>query len=58
MSSKDSVSIYKFKRFIEQLEKKEGRGTELVTLYIPPGKRVDEVIGYLRQEYATAANIK
>ncbi len=58
MSSRNSVSVYKFKRFIEQLERKEGRGTELVTLYIPPGKRVDEVIGYLRQEYATAANIK
>jgi Peptide chain release factor 1 (eRF1) len=38
MSSRNSVSIYKFKRFIEQLEKKEGRGTELVTLYIPPGR--------------------
>ncbi|MDW8041350.1 MAG: peptide chain release factor aRF-1 [Nitrososphaerota archaeon] len=58
MTNRDSVSVYKFKRFIEELEKKEGRGTELVSLYIPPGKRVDEVIGYLRQEYATAANIK
>ncbi|MCS7126841.1 MAG: peptide chain release factor aRF-1 [Thaumarchaeota archaeon] len=58
MSGRDSVSLYKFKRFIEELERKEGRGTELVSLYIPPGKRVDEVIGYLRQEYSTAANIK
>ncbi|MCS7146274.1 MAG: peptide chain release factor aRF-1 [Nitrososphaerota archaeon] len=49
---------YKFRRFIEFLESREGRGTELVTLYIPPGKRIDEVIGYLRQELSTASNIK
>ncbi|MEM0445116.1 MAG: peptide chain release factor 1, partial [Nitrososphaerota archaeon] len=40
------------------MESRSGRGTELVTLYIPPGKRIDEVIGYLRQELATASNIK
>ncbi|MCS7142554.1 MAG: peptide chain release factor aRF-1 [Aigarchaeota archaeon] len=54
----DSVTRYKFRRLIDELEKREGRGTELVTLYIPPNRRVDEVIGYLRQEYSTAANIK
>lgn len=58
MRSYDSVARYKFRKFIEELERKEGRGTELVTLYIPPGRRIDEVIGYLRQEYSTAANIK
>jgi len=36
----------------------EGRGTELVTLYVPPDKSISDVINYLRQEYATAANIK
>jgi len=54
----DSVERYKFRRFLETLESRSGRGTELVTLYIPPGKRIDEVIGYLRQELATASNIK
>ncbi len=54
----DSVTLYKFKRMIEELEKKEGRGTELVSIYVPPGRRIDEVIAYLRQEYATASNIK
>ncbi|HDD56819.1 MAG TPA: peptide chain release factor 1, partial [Nitrososphaeria archaeon] len=43
---------------IKELESKVGRGTELISIYIPPRKPISEVIGYLRQEYATAANIK
>ncbi|MCF8885015.1 MAG: peptide chain release factor aRF-1 [Nitrososphaerota archaeon] len=55
---KDSVTLYRFKKFIKELESKEGRGTELISLYIPPGKPISDVIGYLRQEYSTASNIK
>ncbi|MCS6768928.1 MAG: peptide chain release factor aRF-1 [Candidatus Caldarchaeum sp.] len=55
---KDSVSLYRFRRLLESIEKLEGRGTELVTLYVPPDKSVSDVINYLRQEYATASNIK
>lgn len=40
------------------LSQKEGRGTELVSLYVPPGKQISEVLNTLRQEYGTAANIK
>lgn len=58
LDRKDSVSLYRFKKLIEELESKEGRGTELISIYIPPNKPVGDVIGYLRQEYATAANIK
>ncbi len=58
ITQRSSVERYKFKRFLESLEARQGRGTELVTLYIPPGRRLDEVIGYLRQELATASNIK
>lgn len=54
----DSVFLYKFKRLIEELEKKQGRGTELVTIYVPPGRSISSVISYLRQELATASNIK
>ncbi|MEM4417678.1 MAG: peptide chain release factor aRF-1, partial [Nitrososphaerota archaeon] len=52
------MTIYRFRRMIESIEKLQGRGTELVTLYIPPDKSISDVINYLRQEYATAANIK
>lgn len=40
------------------LARKEGRGTELVSLYVPPGKQISEVLNTLKQEYGTAANIK
>ena len=43
---------------LEQLEELEGRGTELVTVYIPPGKQVHDVMTDLRNEYGTAVNIK
>lgn len=52
------IAKYRLRKMIEQLKHKEGRGTELISLYIPPKKRISDVINYLRQEYSTAANIK
>jgi len=46
------------KRALDTLAKKEGRGTELVSLYIPPGRQISEVAAMLKQEYGTASNIK
>ena len=40
------------------LASKEGRGTELVSVYVPPGKQISDVINTLRDEYGTASNIK
>lgn len=40
------------------LANKEGRGTELISLYVPPGKQISDVINTLREEYGTASNIK
>lgn len=37
---------------------KEGRGTELVSLYVPPDRQISDVVAMLKQEYGTAANIK
>jgi len=54
----DSVRLYKIRKVISELSGKEGRGTELVTLYIPPKKPIHEVIAYLRNEWGTAGNIK
>src|SRR5438093_12667197 len=58
MSSADSVSRFKFKRTLEQLARKEGRGTELISLYVPPDRRIHEVLSQLREEAGTASNIK
>jgi len=46
------------KRALDTLARKEGRGTELVSLYIPPGRQVSDVLATLKQEYGTASNIK
>lgn len=43
---------------MEMLDSKEGRGTELISLYVPPGRRIHEVMANLREEYGTASNIK
>ncbi len=54
----DSKSKYDFKRALEELSKYEGRGTELISLYVPPKRPISDVIAYLRDEYSTSSNIK
>jgi len=46
------------KKTLDTLASKEGRGTELISLYVPPGKQISEVMNMLRDEYGTASNIK
>ena len=54
----DSVSRFRLRRTLEMLAEKEGRGTELISLYVPPGRRIHDVMANLREEYGTASNIK
>ena len=49
---------YEFKRLLDDLRKKPGRGTELISLYIPPDKQISDVVSQLREEYGQASNIK
>jgi len=59
MSSGNPVlDRFRFQRMLETLEKLEGRGTELVTVYVPPTKQIHDVMSDLRNEYGTAVNIK
>ncbi|MEM2212251.1 MAG: peptide chain release factor aRF-1 [Candidatus Nezhaarchaeales archaeon] len=55
---RSSVKRFKLERIIKELKSKEGRGTELISLYIPAGRAISEVIKALREEYGTASNIK
>jgi peptide chain release factor subunit 1 len=57
-SGTESVARFKFKRTLEQLARKEGRGTELISLYVPPDRKIHEALGQLREELGTATNIK
>lgn len=52
------MRLYKVRKLISELASKEGRGTELVSLYVPPKKPIHEVIANLRDEWGTAGNIK
>ncbi len=54
----DSKLKYEFRRKLEELEKYKGRGTELITLYIPPDKNIADVSAQLRSELSQAQNIK
>jgi len=58
ITKRTSLERFRLKKALETLAKKEGRGTELVSLYVPPGRQIGEVMATLRQEYGTAANIK
>jgi len=53
-----SLELFRLKKTLNTLASKEGRGTELISLYVPPGKQISEVMNMLRDEYGTASNIK
>ncbi|MBI4017767.1 MAG: peptide chain release factor aRF-1 [Candidatus Aenigmarchaeota archaeon] len=48
----------KLKKLIEELEQRRGRHTELVTVYVPAGSSITDMMGQLRNEQGTAENIK
>ena len=55
---KTSLELFRLRKTLMSLASKEGRGTELISLYVPPGKRISDAITNLRDEYGTASNIK
>ncbi|OGD45077.1 peptide chain release factor 1 [Candidatus Bathyarchaeota archaeon RBG_13_46_16b] len=57
-SKKTSLELFRLKKTLNTLATKEGRGTELVSVYVPPGKQISDVLNTLRDEYGTASNIK
>ncbi|MDH5755018.1 MAG: peptide chain release factor aRF-1 [Candidatus Bathyarchaeota archaeon] len=58
MRKRTSLELFRLKKTLNTLADKEGRGTELISLYVPPGKQISEAMNMLRQEYGTASNIK
>ena len=53
-----SLERFRLKRILDTLASREGRGTQLVTLYVPPGRQISEVTQMLKEEWGTASNIK
>ncbi|MDO5814738.1 MAG: peptide chain release factor aRF-1 [Methanobrevibacter sp.] len=58
MASVSSKELYEFKKTLKELSNKRGRGTELVSVYIPPSKQLSDVGKHMRDEMGQSANIK
>ena len=52
------MELYRLRKTLNTLARKEGSHTELITIYIPPGKQISDAVNLLREEYGTASNIK
>jgi len=57
-TKRTSLEKFRLKKILETLASKEGRGTELISLYVPPGRQISEVVSMLKDEWGTASNIK
>ncbi|MFP4567771.1 MAG: peptide chain release factor aRF-1 [Candidatus Woesearchaeota archaeon] len=49
---------FKLKKFIKEIENHKGRGTELVSVYVPTGYDLNKISSHIAQEQGTATNIK
>jgi len=58
MTEQSAHKKYEFKKKLEELRVKKGRGTELISLYIPPDKQISDITSQLKGEHGQAANIK
>lgn len=58
MADVSSKELYEFKKTLKELSEKRGKGTELVSVYIPPDKQLSDVGKHMRDELGQSANIK
>lgn len=58
MPEVSSKELFEFKRTLQELAEKKGRGTELVSVYIPPDRQISDVTKHMREELSQSANIK
>jgi peptide chain release factor subunit 1 len=57
-AKKSSLELFRLRKTLNSLANKEGSHTELITVYVPPGKQISDALNLLRNEYGTASNIK
>ncbi|WP_273476117.1 peptide chain release factor aRF-1 [Methanobrevibacter woesei] len=58
MAKATSKELYEFKKTLKELSGKRGKGTELVSVYIPHDKQLSDVGKQMRDELGQSANIK
>ncbi len=56
--STQSKELFEFKKRLAELREYQGRGTELISVYMTPGYPVSDIAAKLRDEYSQASNIK
>ena len=49
---------YNIKKELKRLGSVKGQGTELISIYVPPGYSITDEIGRLKEEHGQAGNIK
>ena len=49
---------YDFKKAMQEIMGMRGRGTELISVYVPATRQISDVMAYLRDEYSQSSNIK
>ncbi len=54
----NAAQRFKLGKFVKQLDQYRGRHTELVSVYIPQGYDMNNIINHLSEEQGTASNIK
>ena len=54
----EPISRRELKRLLDELEKIRGRGTELVSVYVPAEYNINEISNLVASEISTAENIK
>ena len=57
-AKKSSLELFRLRKTLNVLANKAGSHTELITVYVPPGKQISDALNLLRNEYGTASNIK
>lgn len=57
-SNSENKARYDFKKDMQEITGYRGRGTELISVYIPSTRPISEVMAYLRNEQSQASNIK
>ncbi|MFY9717790.1 MAG: peptide chain release factor aRF-1 [Thermoplasmata archaeon] len=57
-TTETQLARYSFQRKLDEIAASRGRATELISLYVSPGKQISDVMNYLRNEYAQSSNIK
>ncbi|MFH1473869.1 MAG: peptide chain release factor aRF-1 [Candidatus Aenigmatarchaeota archaeon] len=50
--------VYKLRKLLKELDNIKGRHTEMVSVYVPAGFNLQEIVNMLRQEYTLTENVK